>query len=50
LFTDRDACAALGAAAREAAASREGAAGRTLELIRRFLLPSVGVVSDAGAS
>ena len=41
LMTDRDLCAALGAASRQAAASREGAARETLELIRRFLLPSV---------
>jgi 3-deoxy-D-manno-octulosonic-acid transferase len=40
-LTDRHTSATLGAAAREAAASRDGAAGRTLELIQRFLLPSV---------
>jgi 3-deoxy-D-manno-octulosonic-acid transferase len=41
LMTDRKLCAALGSAARGAAASREGAVRETLELIRRFLLPSV---------
>jgi 3-deoxy-D-manno-octulosonic-acid transferase len=40
LMTDGDLCDALGAAARQATASREGAARETLELIRRFLLPS----------
>jgi 3-deoxy-D-manno-octulosonic-acid transferase len=40
LFTDRDASATLGAAARAAAGSREGAVRRTLELIERFLLPA----------
>jgi 3-deoxy-D-manno-octulosonic-acid transferase len=50
LFTDRDAAAALGTAARAAAASRDGAARRTLELIERFLLPSASVATDAGAS
>ena len=48
LFTDRDACAALGAAARRAAASREGAVRRTLELIERFLLPAASVSNRAG--
>ena len=48
LFTDRDACAALGAAALRAAASREGAVRRTLELIERFLLPAVSVADNAG--
>jgi len=43
LFDDRRACAALGAAARQAAASREGATRRTLELIERFLLPSADI-------
>ena len=47
LFTDRDACAALGAAARRAALSREGAVRRTLELIERFLLPAAGVAANA---
>jgi 3-deoxy-D-manno-octulosonic-acid transferase len=41
LLTDRGLCAALGAAAREAAGSRDGAVRDTLELIQRFLLPSV---------
>jgi 3-deoxy-D-manno-octulosonic-acid transferase len=48
LFTDRDACAALGTAALHAAASREGASRRTLELIERLLLPAAGVKVDAG--
>jgi 3-deoxy-D-manno-octulosonic-acid transferase len=39
-FGDREGCAALGAAAREAAVSRDGAVGRTLELIERALLPA----------
>ena len=41
LFTDRVLSAALGDAARAAAVSQDGAVGQTLELIRRFLLPSV---------
>jgi hypothetical protein len=41
LFTDLRLCAALGAAAREAAGSRDGAVRETLELIQRFLLPTV---------
>jgi 3-deoxy-D-manno-octulosonic-acid transferase len=49
-LTDRERCAALGAAAREAAAARDGAVRETLALIQRFLLPPVGVVNDAGAS
>jgi len=49
LFSDRDACAALGAAARGAATSREGAVRRTLELIERFLLPATGVGDNARA-
>jgi 3-deoxy-D-manno-octulosonic-acid transferase len=41
LFGDRERCAALGSAAREAAGSRDGAVRETLALIERFLLPSV---------
>jgi 3-deoxy-D-manno-octulosonic-acid transferase len=48
LFSDRDACAALGAAARGAATSREGAVRRTLELIERFLLPAARGADNAG--
>ena len=47
VFTDAGAGAALGASARAAAAARDGAARRTLELVERFLLPSVGVVNGA---
>ena len=50
LFLDRDRCAALGAAARQAAASREGAVRRTLELVQRFLLPRGGGASEDGTS